>query len=204
MRLVARHAFDAERRTDENSSLDEDEKTLADVTLLYRQAYPDGDDSGPSIPSNVGDVRRQLGAGFVPDFADRLENRLGVDVVRVNGLRTDYCLVVEGRPIIVLAATPNRFRENFSLAHELGHLALAHHDAGDCGTNSAVERAANSFAAELLMPADSLQEIDWQSITPAQLARHVWEWGVSTEALATRLAGPFIWHRRSRPAHAWR
>jgi len=39
--------------------------------------------------------------------------------------------------------------QRFSVAHELGHLLLGHEG---CGTNADDERAANVFAAELLMP----------------------------------------------------
>lgn len=42
-----------------------------------------------------------------------------------------------------------RAARRFSTAHELGHVALGH---DGCGTNPEDERAANVFAAELLMP----------------------------------------------------
>jgi len=41
--------------------------------------------------------------------------------------------------------------QRFSIAHEVGHLVLAH---DGCGSQPEHERAANVFAAELLMPLD--------------------------------------------------
>lgn len=57
-------------------------------------------------------------------------------------------------------------RQRFTVAHELGHFALDHGDSPrdtpdnfSSRTNSVQERQANQFAAELLMPADAIQEI---------------------------------------------
>ena len=91
--------------------------------------------------------------------------------------------------VIALAAQPNWYRSNWSLAHEIGHLALSHHDS--TSSSAAVvdrfESAANAFAAELLLPEKHIREIDWQAIDEEALAHFVWEMGVSTKALATRL-----------------
>jgi Zn-dependent peptidase ImmA (M78 family) len=57
-------------------------------------------------------------------------------------------------------------RQRFTLAHELGHFALGHEDAPrdmstsfSAGQVSHIERAANQFAAELLMPADAVAKL---------------------------------------------
>lgn len=54
-------------------------------------------------------------------------------------------------------------RQRFTMAHELGHYALGHEDAPrdsvasfNSRQNSPMERAANQFAAELLMPAKAV------------------------------------------------
>lgn len=69
-------------------------------------------------------------------------------------------------PVIRYNRTDSLVRQRFALAHELGHFFLRHGDrARDDPSMFAesvrdpVERAANQFAAELLMPADELQAL---------------------------------------------
>lgn len=59
-----------------------------------------------------------------------------------------------------------RVRQRFTVAHELGHYALQHGTrprdtsmAFSSGISDPLERAANQFAAELLMPAEAVHEI---------------------------------------------
>jgi Zn-dependent peptidase ImmA (M78 family)/DNA-binding XRE family transcriptional regulator len=87
-------------------------------------------------------------------------------------------------------------RQRFSIAHELGHFVLAHRDhIIDYGVPEAVEgelpgydwdheRAANQFAAELLMPADHVRA-DVGTTSLSRLARR---YDVSQEAMGFRLA----------------
>jgi Zn-dependent peptidase ImmA (M78 family)/DNA-binding XRE family transcriptional regulator len=88
-------------------------------------------------------------------------------------------------------------RQRFSVAHELGHFVLHHDDAHfiDYGVPSSVEgetpgyrweheRAANTFAAELLMPSDMVKQ-DAGTASAARLARR---YEVSEEAIGFRLA----------------
>ncbi len=133
-------------------------------------------------------MREVLGPDFVRLFADRLEQRLGIGVVLVSDLSTAYSVTVGGRSVIAIRATGNWFRENWDFAHELGHLVMGHHEDG-IGESEADQResAANAFAAELLLPAETLQAIDWESAAPGQLATFVWNWGISVEALCNRL-----------------
>ena len=88
----------------------------------------------------------------------------------------------------MVPATGNWFRENWDLAHELGHLVSRHHAEGNTLMHwGHCEAAANSFAADLLLPESRMREIDWDALTEAQLAELIWDWGVSTAALGTRL-----------------
>ncbi|MFD3509305.1 ImmA/IrrE family metallo-endopeptidase [Nocardia sp. NPDC058666] len=82
---------------------------------------------------------------------------------------------------------PNWFRSNWSLAHELAHLALGHH-AGDHVPGEAEELPADEFAANLLLPEELVRQHDWQSMGEQELARFLWETGVSTVVVKNRLA----------------
>lgn len=110
--------------------------------------------------------------------------------------------------VIGVNSTHHPNRQNFTLAHELGHFLL--HEGGDdvhvdrrfqvkfrSETSSqgddVDEKEANLFAAELLMPADFLEEemeeidvvdLDDETVV-AKLARR---YGVSTQAMTFRLA----------------
>ena len=185
--VAARHDFDHATGQRSIPGRAGDEQALADIALAYHQAYPEPAAS-PQLPGTAAAMREVLGADFVRPFADLLEQRLGIGVVRVRELSTAYSFTVGGRPVIAVPATGNWFRENWDIAHELGHLGKGHHDEG-ISQNEADqhEAAANAFAADLLLPAQILGSEDWDSISDEQLAGLVWTWGVSTDALARRL-----------------
>ncbi|MGH3266618.1 MAG: ImmA/IrrE family metallo-endopeptidase, partial [Trebonia sp.] len=185
--IAARHDFNHSNGQRTIPGRVGDEPVLADIALAYRQAYP--------VPGKVPDwsgspasVREALGPDFVRPLADRLEKNLGIDVVRVAELSTAYSFTVGGRPVIAVPATGNWFRENWDIAHELGHLVMGHYDdglaQGDADRN---EAAANAFAAELLVPAADLKAVECDSVGDEGLAAFVWSWGVSTDALCRRL-----------------
>lgn len=185
--VAARHDFDFESGRRDVPGRHGDEQVIGDIALAYRQAYPE-----PAVCTALsGDaqkIRDQLEPNFVRPLADRLDAHLGVDVVRVAGLSTAYSFTIGGRRVIAIAATGNWFWENWSMAHELGHLALDHHDdelSADLTADH--EMAANRFAAELLLPAADLRELEWDTMSDQILAAIVWEWGVSVDALARRL-----------------
>lgn len=184
--VAARHNYDFATGRRDVPGRAEDDKILADVGLAYQQAYQGLDTVCPRLPKTPEDIREQLGSPFVRQFADRLEAVLDVDVVRVAGISTSYSFSVASRNVIVVAATGNWFHENWSIGHELGHLALGHHDDLESAADEH-EASANAFAAELLLPAEELQAKDWTNISASELARRVWDAGVSTDALARRL-----------------
>ncbi|MHB8469031.1 MAG: ImmA/IrrE family metallo-endopeptidase [Gaiellaceae bacterium] len=100
-------------------------------------------------------------------------------------------------PVISANSRQSPGRQRFTLAHELGHLILGHHadfhldllssvNAGDPpGYDWRHERAANTFAANLLMPASMVRDDRRAGMTPAQLAKR---YGVSKEAVGIRVA----------------
>lgn len=185
--VAARHDFDHATGRRTIPGHESDAQALEDIALAYRQAYPEPV-SGSTWPKSPAAVREALGSDFVRPFADRLEQRLSIGVVRVPELSTAYSFTVGGRAVIAIPATGNWFRENWDLAHELGHLVRGHHDDRISASKAeAHEAAANAFAAELLLPAEPFKGIRWDSISDEELACLVWDWGVSTDALCRRL-----------------
>jgi len=119
----------------------------------------------------------------------RLERR-GVVVVRdreTHPAIDAFSAVVEDVPIIVLDGGHDSVwdRDNFNLAHELGHLVMHRQVEGEPGTRT-VEAQAHRFAAAFLGPADALRDelpsdLDWEHYL--ELKR---EWGMSMAALVKR------------------
>lgn len=113
--------------------------------------------AGVDLPIDVFRVATTLGVRLVP----RPDESLGNTVGRVT-LDDGHGAVIEYR-----ASDPS-VRQRFTIAHELGHLVLGHVNPGrpcmqdEAGafsrsTRDVVEAAANRFAMELLMPADTVE-----------------------------------------------
>lgn len=185
--IAARHQWVPGQRARKNPGREADDKLLNLVVAAYRAGFPDGPPATPPLPKNPQRLRDRLGDSFVRHFAEAVESQLSVDVVRVPGLTTDYSLTIGQRAVVLLATMPGWFRSNWSLAHELGHLALGHHD-GYASTNEKNEGPADQFAANLLLPSDLISQVNWRDLDERGLVRFLWETGVSTEALKNRLA----------------
>jgi Zn-dependent peptidase ImmA (M78 family) len=71
--------------------------------------------------------------------------------------------------------------QRFSVAHEIGHLVLAH---DGCGSHPEDERAANVFAAELLMPLEMVKSGLRETTRLGELAQR---FGVSRDAMRIKL-----------------
>lgn len=86
-------------------------------------------------------------------------------------------------PVVVLGTNKDNIaRSRFDAAHELGHL-VCHPEADPGGVQ---ETQANSFAAELLMPAGQMIHILPRRFHLGQYAKLKQEWGVSIAALLFR------------------
>ncbi|MEJ7786315.1 MAG: XRE family transcriptional regulator [Solirubrobacteraceae bacterium] len=80
--------------------------------------------------------------------------------------------------VIAINSEHSRNRQRFSLGHELGHYLLSHHDRFHIdvqdsdvpGYDWQLERLANEFAADLLMPAEMVRRDAARSNDTAQLA----------------------------------
>ena len=184
--FAARHLWDNRSRERSNPGQDDDQDVLDEIAGLYRNAYLDGTPASTALPADPADLRPALGPDFVRHFAELAEDKLGVDVVRIGGVSTDYSMTIGQRAVVVLTTTPNWFRSNWLLAHELGHLALGHHSNG--APTDAAEAAANAFAAELLMPAATFRARSWQTMTVEDLARFLWSAGVSFRRWNARMS----------------
>lgn len=187
VRFAARHAWNEETQSHEKPG-NIDDNVLGALELAYKQAHTWRTVTASDLPSDPAEVRRELGDDFVLTFADRVEQRFGIDVVRIQGLSTDYSFVVGDQRVIVLKTEPQWYRVNWSIAHELAHLALGHHDVTvNKHTDAVYEAPANRFASELLLPEADMNAIAWADLSEGDLANLVWTYGVSTQALANRL-----------------
>jgi len=187
--VAARHDYDPSTGNRSIPGARGDSEVIEDIALAYRhvpaEALPKC-----TLPTDAADARAQLGDSFVRPFIGRVEEIFGISVVRVAELSTAYGFTVGDHGIIAIPASGNWFRENWDVAHELGHFVHGHTDTGiSSETRNLHEWAANDFAAELLMPATVMHTYDWGTMSAATLAALVWEFGVSTWALGVRLDG---------------
>lgn len=138
------------------------------------------------------------------DLAERVPQILQVDVITTDLSGAGYLMTVGSHAVIVAAKTGSWFRQNFTIAHELGHLACGTLCDEHLATDSESEARANRFAADLLMPEVEVRSLDWPTIDLSVLAERLWEWGTSTNALATRLSSLHISPRDDvRDALSW-
>jgi Zn-dependent peptidase ImmA (M78 family)/DNA-binding XRE family transcriptional regulator len=87
------------------------------------------------------------------------------------------------RPIIIVSCNIPGDRMRFSVAHEIGHLVM--HIAPK-GTMTIMEKEADSFAAEFLMPEDAIKSELIAPVTLTSIAQLKPKWGVSMQALIHR------------------
>jgi Zn-dependent peptidase ImmA (M78 family)/transcriptional regulator with XRE-family HTH domain len=119
----------------------------------------------------------------------RAVERLGVLVIPLPDLKDcDAFAVWAGPnreyPVIGLIVTKSPDRVRMNIAHELGHLVLHKRIAGGTGEH---ESEAYRFAAELLMPANSIvEDLKSERLTLFRLAALKTKWQVSMQALARR------------------
>ena len=132
----------------------------------------------------------------IPVDLDRMARALGVSVHRVS-LGGDIAGKIERAERgyrITLNANDNPRRQRFTLAHEIAHFVLHRDLIGDGITDSGlyrsslkddIERQANRYAADLLMPAAKVREL-WREDVRS-IAGMADRFDVSSEAAEIRL-----------------
>lgn len=190
--VAARHHFNDGAYSSQSS--DAADGAVDSIVAAYEQA---GDlpawSSEREVPTDAATVRDLLsgtyGADWSRHFADAIERTFGIDVVRLPlPGRRGLSLKLPDATLIAVPVDGFWGYQNWTIAHELWHVAHAHFTPLAQGPQDDGEAAANAFAAELLMPAAEMRATDWASLDEARLAAWLWESGVSLEALRVRLS----------------
>jgi Zn-dependent peptidase ImmA (M78 family) len=132
-----------------------------------------------------------------PVIAAELAIAAGLEV-RCTLFKPDYAEIAgfidTDKMAIVVNAVESPVRQNFTIAHELGHYLLKHHESSEYTVllrdtramiKTPMEQEANCFAANLLVPSMFLREYiaNYPLVTDQQLAGL---FGVSTEVIRFR------------------
>lgn len=152
-------------------------------------------------------ILKNFGRSIPVDVKTIIENlNITVRVQPMEDAMSGMLVVKEGRAVIGVNQSHHPNRQRFSLAHELGHFILHSRQTPvfvDASTiffrdelaaegNDLVEIEANTFAAELLMPEDTLRRLIRQHPLDAfddkAVQRLASLFGVSVQALTIRLA----------------
>ena len=144
-------------------------------------------------------IRRHWGLGFrpIPNLIKMMEAK-GIRVFTLSeGKNVDaFSFWRDGTPYIFLNTLKSAERSRFDAAHELGHLLMHAHGYTD---GADVERDADSFASNLLVPREDLIANLSQVRSLSQIVASKHRWGVSVPALARSLKDSDIlseWHYR--------
>jgi len=196
VRVAARHGYDHDAKMHASIDWQTARSVLDDVALAYEQVEASRATmsrtqsiAGLAPATTRAALVRTGGPEFVRDLADVVAGTFDVDVVRVAGVTSGYSLIAGQQKIIVVSDTSNWFHQNWSIAHELGHFSASSTqplDAPDANVTNH-EIAANAYAAELLLPEARLRQTDWGMVPLAEVGDLVWQSGVSTKSLLTRL-----------------
>ena len=140
----------------------------------------------PAVAARLIRSAWEVPTGPVVHLVRTLERR-GIVLTRLPGVDAEtidaFSAALHGRPMIVLSHKGNPMRQRFSVAHELGHLLLHPEPAPGSRVH---EREANTFAAELLMPAAEIRDRLPSPVDVAVLKEIADGFGVSVAALAYR------------------
>ena len=185
-RIAARHEYDFAAGSYVNDKDDDAKAVLQNLELAYRQVFQGRNDE-PTKTATAEEVRELLGEDFVWSFIAHIEEKLGIDVARVEGIGSAYSVRAGGRYCILIPRSSNWFHQNSSMAHELGHIFLGHFNSRGDGAEDSKEVPAFDFAAQILLPDRAMRSIDWWTTGQSDVVNFLWKYGVSTKYLSTRL-----------------
>jgi len=166
-------------------------------------------------------VRSRVPDFVIEAEADRARHALGLDDAPVGGLEALryrledlgvpvflwpldpdpisglYVRHPELGPVVLVNASQFKWRQVFTLAHEFGHVWLHRHEHAAVGRiftgqdSRAVEKQANTFAAEFLMPEEAVKRaialLGIPELRPQDVVRLQRYFGVSYKAMLVRL-----------------
>jgi len=143
-------------------------------------------------------VRERLGLGpTAPADVAWIARRLGAVIVRrplADGLSGIHLAHSSGRSFVAINSTDIASRQNFTLAHELGHVHFDREqviaEKIELGDVPPIEKRANAFAAELILPTAAIEE--WKrtphlQTSPDEVARLATTFRMSYQATLFRL-----------------
>lgn len=193
IRVAARHRFSEEHGHHMTRAAAAERATLEDIALAYQQATDLVPIETRPVPADPVEARAALvetcGEDWPRFFADAIERTFGIDVVKVDLPDGDgYSMSLPTGTVVVVPTAAFWGRQNWTIAHELGHIARDEFTRIEESIDASSERHANDFAARLLLPEDVVRAEDWADMPPAVLAEFLWRTGVSLDALGHRLA----------------
>jgi Zn-dependent peptidase ImmA (M78 family) len=146
----------------------------------------------PEITQKVQAIIEKLGVEQAPVPVEDAAKLLNIKIVEYDKFASNFSgTLVKGENITVLGINPthSQIRRRFTIAHEIGHYLLGH-DIRDVLEENLerppnLEREANMFAGELLMPKEFLKkDIKAGISTVPDLAK---KYNVSEQAMTIRL-----------------
>lgn len=117
---------------------------------------------------------------------------ISVQSVNLGSEAFGYAVYIHERPLILVEYTMSLVRKQWTIAHELGHCLLPDHigQLARDGHTSKLEREANQFAAELLMPNHMIKNW-WEHRRKLgreeAIKQMAWDFQVSRQAMEIRL-----------------
>ncbi|NKE43640.1 ImmA/IrrE family metallo-endopeptidase [Roseomonas frigidaquae] len=165
------------------------------MTIARRfDTKPALDQRDPATPIQI--VGRYL--EDIPVDLDAMADDLGLEVRYVDNLSDDVSGKIErtrgGYRVTVNASHPRR-RQRFTLAHEIAHFIMHRDLIGDgivdnamyrsAGLSDEIERQANRYAADILMPAAAVRRLYRQNVKSFAAMANAFD--VSAEAAQVRM-----------------
>lgn len=167
------------------------EQKAEEIRRLYNPQ-----DLSPFPYKNVTDINQDLSIRFFPFVSDNIKNFSGIIIFNKTENDPKY--------VININSSKPETRQNFTLAHELGHYFLhkdkiesegviVDNDFFDSGRalfrmdeveKSQIEKEANHFASALLMPSDLVADA-WSKLKDVEACAKVFN--VSVSAMSIRL-----------------